>query len=99
MAYLTVTTQADVVDPGDGKLSLREAIEQANSSASADTIRFIAALEGTTLVLTGGELTVTQSLTIDGDQNSDGAEITVDGNANGRLLNVSGSGTNVTLKD
>ena len=27
MAYLTVTTQADVVDPGDGKLSLRELSE------------------------------------------------------------------------
>ena len=52
MAYLTVTTQVDVVNPSDGQLSLREAVAQANSSASADTIRFIAALEGTTLVLT-----------------------------------------------
>jgi hypothetical protein len=26
MAYLTVTTAVDVVDPGDGKLSLREAL-------------------------------------------------------------------------
>ena len=32
----------------------------------ADTIQFIAALEGKTLVLTGGELLVTQDLTIDG---------------------------------
>jgi hypothetical protein len=30
MAYLTVTTQVDVVDPGDGQLSLREAVAQAN---------------------------------------------------------------------
>ena len=26
MAYLTVSTQADIVDPGDGRLSLREAV-------------------------------------------------------------------------
>ena len=58
MAYLTVTTQADVVDAGDGKLSLREAVAQANGSASANTIRFTAALEGKTLVLTGGELVI-----------------------------------------
>ena len=83
MAYLTVTTPFDVVAPGDGQLSLREAVAQANSSASADTIRFIAALEGTTLVLTGGELTVTQDLKIDGDSNDDGIKVTVDGNANG----------------
>ena len=35
MAYLTVTTQLDVVDPGDGQLSLREAIEQAAVEAEA----------------------------------------------------------------
>ena len=33
MAYLTVTTQVDVVDPSDGQLSLREALVQANASA------------------------------------------------------------------
>ena len=31
-ATLTVTTAADVVDPGDGKLSLREAVAQANTT-------------------------------------------------------------------
>ena len=66
MAYLTVTTQADVVDPGDGQLSLREAIEQANGSGS-DTIRFSAAVVGKTLVLTGGELSIADDVTIDGN--------------------------------
>ena len=56
MAYLTVTTQADVVDPSDGKLSLREAVALANGSSGLDTIRFVASLEGQTLILTGGEL-------------------------------------------
>ena len=60
MAYLTVTTHLDVVAPGDGQLSLREAITQANATAAADTIRFVATLAGETLVLTGGELTITQ---------------------------------------
>ena len=32
MAYLTVTTAVDVVAPGDGQLSLREALTQANGS-------------------------------------------------------------------
>ncbi|MFZ1428285.1 MAG: right-handed parallel beta-helix repeat-containing protein [Geminicoccaceae bacterium] len=98
MAYLTVTTQADVVDPSDGRLSLREAVAQANAGASADTIRFIAALEGKTLVLTGGELAVDQDLTIDGDANGDGTQVTVDGHANGRILNIAGAGTDVTVK-
>ena len=74
MAYLTVTTQADVVDPGDGQLSLREAVAQANATAGADYIKFVLTLEGQTLVLTGGELPVTQDLTIDGDRNHDGTD-------------------------
>ena len=42
MAYLTVTTQFDVVAPGDGKLSLREALATANGSGDPDTIHFSA---------------------------------------------------------
>src|SRR5687767_13362676 len=99
MAYLTVTTPFDVVAPGDGKLSLREAIAQANGTAGADTIRFVVALEGKTLVLTGGELVVTQDLKIDGDRDDDGIKVTVDGNANGRVLNITGAKTDVTLDD
>ena len=67
MAYLTVTTQVDVVAPGDGKLSLREALTQANGSSGPDTIRFSATVVGQTLVLTGGELTITDDVTIDGN--------------------------------
>jgi CSLREA domain-containing protein len=36
MAIFTVTTTADTMDPNDGQLSLREAIEQANATAGAD---------------------------------------------------------------
>jgi hypothetical protein len=67
VATFTVTTAADVVNAGDRVLSLREAVAQANATTAADTIVFAGALEGSTLVLTGGELVVNQDLRIDGD--------------------------------
>ena len=99
LAYLTVTTQADVVDPGDGKLSLRKAVAKANATATADTIVFAANIEGLTLTLTLGELLVTQDLTIDGDQDNNGIAVSIDGNHNGRILHITGSGTEVALAD
>ncbi len=80
MAYITVTTLADLIDPIDGKVSLREAVAQANAG---DIIRFALNLEGgSPLVLTQGELAITRDLTIDGDRNDDGSAVTIDGNAN-----------------
>ncbi|HEX6014548.1 MAG TPA: right-handed parallel beta-helix repeat-containing protein, partial [Geminicoccaceae bacterium] len=99
MAIFTVTTAQDVVNPNDGKLSLREAVAQANATAAADTIRFATGLEGQTLVLTGGELTLSRDVRIDGDRNDDGQAVTLDGNDNGRLLRITGGGTDVALAD
>jgi hypothetical protein len=73
MPTYTVTTNLDVVDPENGRLSLREAVAQANATPGADTILFAPNLEGQTLTLTGGELVVSRDLTIDGDRNNDGA--------------------------
>ncbi|MFZ1426553.1 MAG: right-handed parallel beta-helix repeat-containing protein, partial [Geminicoccaceae bacterium] len=95
MAYLTVSTQADIVDPGDGKLSLREAVAQANAGAGADTIRFTAAVAGRRLVLTGGELKVTNSVVIDGS--GGGAPTTVDADEASRVLSIAGKGTQARL--
>ena len=63
MATFTVTTAADVVNAGDGALSLREAVAQANATAAPDAILFAPALEGRTLVLTGGELVLSHDVT------------------------------------
>jgi serralysin len=96
---ITVTTAADVVDPGDGKLSLREAVAKANATAALDEIVFKPSLEGQTLVLTGGELVVTNDLAIDGYRDDDGSAVTIDGNRNGRILKITGGGTDVDLRE
>ncbi|KAA5539571.1 hypothetical protein FYK55_23640 [Roseiconus nitratireducens] len=89
LATLTVTGAEDVV-ADDGVLTLREALLAANSNTSiddspagdpgTDEIRFDAALAGTTIKLTSGELRVNESveirglgadkLVIDAEQNS-----------------------------
>jgi len=60
-----VTTIADVVDPNDGVLSLREAITQANTEPNRQTIGFADNVRGT-LTLSLGELVITDSLTLHG---------------------------------
>jgi Ca2+-binding RTX toxin-like protein len=98
MATLTVTTATDLVNPGDGELSLREAVQQANRTAAADTIVFAPALEGQTLTLTQGQLAVTNDLAVDGDRDGDGSRVTIDGNDQSRVLAIDG-GTEVALTD
>jgi len=97
MATFTVTTAADVVDAGDGVLSLREAVQRANATAAADAIRFAAGLEGQTLTLSGGPLTVSADLTLEGDRNDDGSGVTIDGAGLGRVLSITGGGTDAAL--
>lgn len=98
MATITVTTAADVV-ASDGLRSLREAVTQANATSAADTIVFAPSLEGRTLTLTGGELVLRQDVTIDGDQNNDGREVTLSGGDHSRVLHVTGDGTDAQLQD
>ena len=78
-----VTTALDVVDATDGLVSLREAVEvYANAG---DTITFAPELKGATITLSGEELTVTKSITIDAstlydtETNTPGATIDADG--------------------
>ena len=90
MATFTVTTAADVVNAGDGVLSLREAVERANATDAVDSIVFAGALEGSTLTLTSGQLFVNNATNIDGDRNNDGVRVTIDGNSQDRIFRVVG---------
>ena len=95
MTTFTVTTANDVVDPGDGKLSLREAVDLANAASDADRIDFAAGLRGKTLVLSGGELAIDHDLRIGGGDR----QVTIDGDGKSRVLDVDGTGVNVRVSD
>jgi CSLREA domain-containing protein len=89
-ATFTVNTTTDNESNGCsfGQCTLREAINDANSSLGSDTISFQAGLNGT-ITLTGGHLPITSDITINGP----GARIlSVSGNNNTRVFVISGSG-------
>jgi predicted outer membrane repeat protein len=87
---LVVDSISDVSD-GDytvGNLSLREAIELSNATGGANTITFdTAGVFSTpqTIVLTGGQLRITDDLTITG---TGAANLTIDGNNSSRIFNI-----------
>ncbi len=86
-----VTTANDVVDLYDGKISLREALEYADSG---DTITFANSLKGKTIALdlNLGELTIAQSITIDASNflvaTSSAPGITISGQDASRILRL-----------
>src|SRR5215468_10976245 len=83
----TVTTLADGVAG-----SLRDAITQANAHHGTDTIKFQPRLTGT-MILTGGELDITDDLTITGPG---ATKLTVSGNDTSRVFIV-GPGEKVAI--
>ena len=94
MAIFTVTNTND-----SGAGSLRDAVAQANIGSNADTIVFAAGLAGQTITLTGGELTLTQDVTIDGDITGDNrADITISGGDASRVIHNTGGGVDAVLK-
>ncbi|MCR5359307.1 MAG: hypothetical protein K6E55_05420 [Thermoguttaceae bacterium] len=84
-AEWVVTTNLDRVNDSDNLLSLREAIAAASEG---DTITFDASLSGKVIKLTAGQLEISSGITIDASGLSRG--ITVNGNENGRVFNISG---------
>ncbi|MBQ7813625.1 MAG: hypothetical protein IJ387_03920, partial [Thermoguttaceae bacterium] len=92
---LVVTTNSDVVDETDGKISLREAILYAESNATLDdTITFASSMKGKTITLTNGELKISQGVKIDASSlyaaSTGTPGITVDANKLSRAFYISG---------
>ena len=71
-----------------GDLSLREAIELTNANPGADTIVFATDLMGDTILLTAGELLITDDLTITGPGPH---QLTISGNQASRIFRVNDS--------
>lgn len=101
MPTITVNTDRDTVDPGDGLTSLREAVAQANASSAADRIVFApdlffvqsnsAANRSAIEIRAGGG-----ALTIDGDSDDDGlADIVLTGGFSNHL--TVGKGATATI--
>ena len=98
LAVITVSSLADNMDV-DGMVTLREAIQAANTDSSvdgsvagsgADTIEFsAAALSGQTITLGGSDLEITEALTIDATALSQ--NVTIDANNASRIFNISAS--------
>jgi hypothetical protein len=79
---LAAFTVSNLNDAGAG--SLRQAIAGANGAAGADTIEFAPALAGT-IVLTSGEIVITQALAINGPGQS---VVTVNAQQQSRIFNI-----------
>ena len=79
-AVFTVTNNAD-----DGAGSLRQAIASANLNAGADVITFDASLSGSTITLATGEMSIEDSVDIQG---LGSANLTVDANDLSRVFYV-----------
>jgi hypothetical protein len=73
----------DEADLPGARLGLREAA--ANARAGAGTVLFAPSPEGSTLVLTGGELVPSDDATLGRDQDNDRAEVTPSGHRTSRL--------------
>ncbi len=97
----TVNTTDDAEDgvPGIAHCSLREAIAAANANADTNTIDFAVAVPSLhagvtgTITLTNGQLTITNSVNINGPG---AANLTVSGNDKNRVFAV-GSASSVTM--
>lgn len=78
---IVVDTDSFAINPDDGKISLPEAIENANDGA---TILFDSSLDGKTISI-NSELNISHSITIDAKN-----RVTLDAGGNNRIFNISG---------
>ena len=107
LALLAVNSPLDNNIPGDGLVTLREAIIAANANSTtdlghtgsgADTIQFDPAIFSTprTLSLAFGEMTITQALTINGPDQS---LLTIDAQQNSRIFNITATSGDFRIND
>jgi hypothetical protein len=80
----TVTNTSDIIDPDDGVMTLREAIHLANTTPGTNTINFNLGTGAQTIVLTGGQLTIQDTVIINGTDN-----LTISGNGRSRIFEIS----------
>jgi predicted outer membrane repeat protein len=96
-ANIVVTTLSDVVNAGDGVISLREAITLANTNAAPSHIVFQAGMNGSIALATG--LILTNNVSINGDTNGDGdSNITLTDTATGLNAALISINANVTTE-
>ncbi|HNE02432.1 MAG TPA: DUF4347 domain-containing protein [Plasticicumulans sp.] len=89
LATYTVTSTAD-----SGAGSFRQAVLDANASGGTDTIVFDNSLDNQTITLTGGVISVTDSLIIDGDLDGDDTpDVILSGGGASRGLDYTSSST------
>jgi hypothetical protein len=91
---LSTFSVLNLADSGTG--SLRAAILDANVNPGADLIRFAPAARDGTITLTSGELSITDDLILDGPGVN---RLTISGNDASRVFSVSGSATDVEIRD
>jgi hypothetical protein len=88
---LSTLTVSSVADSGTGSLRARIAAAQ-----SGDTINFAPTLGGQTITLTSGVLSIAKSLTIQG---LGANQLTIHGASGYRIFNISGSTSQVAIRD
>jgi len=93
LAVFTVNSNLDNTIAGDGLLTLREAIDDANQDVIPDIINFDATIFNTpqTILLTEGQLSITESVTIDATSLTNGLTIDAGGGADGVVGNGDGT--------
>jgi predicted outer membrane repeat protein len=93
---LVVTSAADRLDTtfDPANLTLRDAVSLANAIPGTDTVTFAPSLSGMPVQLSMGELSITDSVTIQG---LGAAHTTIDAQGSSRIFDVSAAAGDVTL--
>lgn len=87
---IVVDSKSDVVDGADGVTTLREAVTTGNNSAITTEITFASALNGSTILLSGTEITATIGVIVLGPGSG---SLTISGNSQSRIFDLTAPST------